>query len=236
MKIMAIVTACFLWLFILSFITINLRVDLRIKDLNSILKFDTRILFWWLKVEVKIPRKMYAEGLINIVSNIIEDTTEGKVRTKHRGNKSEKKKKRRYWILKNSIREFFRHYAFSWPKFIWLMNQFSRLNKAFFRKVKIHSIQTEIEIGGRDAAETGLLAGAFWAINGLVTARLYNHFTVRKENIKYNVIPHFDKEILLCKLICILSFKTSHIIFTGYKYLFLILKNRRPRKYGGTSN
>lgn len=234
MKLAALLFVSLIWLLLFFLANIHLKFFYSFRNYKSEMILDCKILFSHLKVELNLPKEMLSEGFRNIFSNIIEDiSTEGK------GEKQEKeqadpKESHRYRALTNYIKEIFRHYVVSWSRWIWLRRKISSFIKYFYRKVHLYSLNAAVEVGGRDAAETGLMAGAFWSFFGLMSARLYRLVTVKKNKIHYNVIPRFDEQIFFCKLNCILSLKISHIIFTGYKFLLFISKNRRVRNYGRT--
>ncbi len=241
MKIIALLLACLLWLGLLFFLKIHLKFSYAFQNFNSQLRLDFKIIFTHLKIELNIPKEMYTSGLEKFLSNILHDLpgenlAESQAKTPDkaplRQNAAGRIKAKRYRKIKRFTGEIFRHYFSSWARLIWLKRQLTNLKKYFYKKIKVYSLQASVQVGGRDAAETGLLVGAFWVIFGQMTARLYRLVTVKKTNIRCNVSPRFDREAFLCRLDCILSLKTSHIIFTGYKFLLIIMKNRRIRNYG----
>lgn len=243
MKVIALFLACLIWLCLLFVLKINLKFSYAFQNFNSQLQLDFKILFAHLKIELNIPKEMYSSGLEKFLSNVLNDLPgekEAQAETPDkapvRRNGARRIKTKRYRKIKRFTGEVFRHYVTSWARLVWLKRQLTKLKKYFYRKIKVYSFQVSVQVGGRDAAETGLLVGAFWVIFGQITARLYRLVTVTKTNIRCNVSPRFDQEAFLCRLNCILSLKISHIIFTGYKFLLMIIKNRRIRNYGRASD
>ncbi len=222
MKLLALLVALVIWFVVLLFLRIRVNLDYSYKNLESKLFLRFKILFSALYIKLVIPREMFSLGIENILSNIIEDTVDKEIEVP----KAETKKNR-YMFLRHFTGEIFRKYISGWSKFLWLKNKLLKLKQMFYRKVEVYSINSKIEIGGRDAAETGILVGVIWAYLGKMTARICSSVSVKKNKINYYVQPRFDDEALICNLNCILSLKNSHIIFTGIKSLSIIIKIRR---------
>lgn len=222
MKLFALLVALVIWFIVLLFLRIRVNLDYSYKNLESNLLLKFIIMFSALQIKLIIPREMFSAGLENILSSIIKDTTDKEVELS-----KTKTKTRRYMFLRHFTGEVFRKYLSSWSKFLLLKNKILMLKKMFYRKVEVYSINSKIEIGGRDAAETGMLVGVIWAYLGRMTARIYSSVSVKKDNIRYFVQPRFDEETLICNLNCILSLKNSHIIFTTLKFFAIIIKIRR---------
>jgi hypothetical protein len=238
MKIIALILACCLWLSFFLFLKIQINFSYRWQDLTSYLQLDLKILFFRFHLEFKIPKEIYSLGLEGFLTNAMADIAdlENGAGDRKAGKKSERKKTRRYLAVKRFGREILRHYIFSFSRFTWLKRKLSTIRKNFYQKIEVDAFEILLEIGGEDAAETGLMTGAFWTLFGYTVARLFRIVTVNKDNIKIMVKPHFDREVFLCRFHCILNLKISHIIFTGYKFLLMILKNRRIRNYGRASH
>jgi len=246
MKVIALFLACLLWLCLFFLLKINLKFSYAFQNFNSQLQLDFKILFAHLIVELNIPKEMYSSGLEKFLSNVLDDLpgenclaepqAKAPGKAQMRQNDHRRIKAKRYRKIKRFMSEIFRHYVTSWARLIWLKRQLTNLKKYFYKKINVYSFQASVQVGGRDAAETGLLVGAFWVIFGQITARLYRLVTVKQTDIRCSVFPRFDRQAFLCRLNCILSLKISHIIFTGYKFLLMIIKNRRIRNYGRASD
>lgn len=230
MKFAALLLAGLLWLLLILMMRIWLTFSYRFQGMESKAVIDFKVLFSHLRVEINIPQEMLTEGFKNIFSNITEESAEpGK-------EKADQAKRQRYMKLRHYQGEVGRHFVYSWSRLIWIKRKLHRLYRNFYRKVNIYSFQASIQVGGRDAAETGLLTGAFWALLGGMAARLHRLVTIKKKDIRLNVLPCFEQETFLCQLNCILTMRISHIIFIVYKFMVFIIKNRRIRTYGRTSH
>ncbi len=235
MKFLALLIALLAWLFLVSLLKIQLNFSYCYQNLSSHVVLDVKILFSTLKIELNLPKSMYFSGIESFITNVLETGAEDECKDKPKP-KPQKTNKNRYRYLKHLTGEIWRHYVSSFSRVLWIKRKLTALSKSFYKKINVYSLRAAVQIGGRDAAETGLLVGVFWAFFGQMTARLYRWMNVKKHDIRYNVIPRFDDELFLCRLHCILSLKISHIIFTGYKFLLLIFKNRRIRNYGRAPN
>lgn len=240
MKFLALLIAGCIWLLLMSMLGIKFTLSYTFQNIESRIKADFQILFSHLKVEINIPKEMLSAGFQNILLNITEDISEKASREDNTKDEKSKEtvspKSNRYQKIKHYQKEVSRHYYSSWSQLIWLNRKLHRLYRDFYRQVKVYSLHTSIQVGGRDAAETGLLTGAIWAFLGLMNGRMHRLVTVKKDQLSYHVQPCFEKETFLCKLNCILSLRISHIIFTTYKLLLFLQKNRRIRNYGRASN
>lgn len=222
MKLLALSVAILIWLFVLFFVRIRIYLDYSYKNLESKILLKFGVLFSSLSIKMVIPREMFSSGLENILSNIFKDAIDKKVEIPEKETKT-----RRYLFLRHFTGEVFRKYLSSWSIFLLLKNKLLKLKQIFYRKIEVQSVNTKIEIGGRDAAETGMVVGVVWAFLGRMTARIYSSVSMKKDNIKYFVQPRFDDQILICNFNCILSLKNSHIIFTALKFFAIIIKTRR---------
>jgi hypothetical protein len=237
MKLLTLLIVGIGWLLLISWLKIQLKINYNYLASGSKLFVEFKLFFSRLQIELNIPQDMLSSGIWDALHNVMQDITEDNEdhhQQKAESSKSptEKKKAKRYKVFKNTIREFIRHYIFSWARFLWVYQEFTRLKRYFFRRVNVHSFHALVEIGGKEAGATGLLTGACWFFFGQLTARLYRTVTVKSHNFSYRVIPNFEKQTFLCRFNCILSLKICHIIFTAYKFLLFIIKNRRISNYG----
>lgn len=225
-------------IFLLSKITVFFQYAF--ENFSGVLLLNIHVFFWHGMIEVAVPKELLADGLGNILSNVINDMSKDQDKPDKFAVKEKSKVKpvyrRRYHSLKASSAELFRHYLSSWPKLIFLKNRLSNWKRLFYRQIRVESLKASVRIGSRDAAETGLVAGALWAFFGLMNARIYRTVTVKKNQINYQVFPDFNKETFLFQLNCIFSLKISHIIFMAYKFLLIMINSRRVSFYGRTSN
>ena len=227
MKLLAFFLALLIWLTVLVLVRLHIDLSFNYKKTESRMVFRIKTLFASLLIKIVIPRDMLSSGIKNIVSIIIRDMSSEEVVTEDNKNTG-----KRYLLLRHFSGEVSRKYFSNWPKFIYLSTKMLRLKKMFYKKIELYSISLRVEFGTGDASETGIMTGAIWAFLGQMQARVYKSVTVKKDNIRYHVIPRFDQQILLSEINCILHLKISHIIFTALKFLRVIIKIRRIRNNG----
>ncbi|WP_059103794.1 DUF2953 domain-containing protein [Shouchella shacheensis] len=96
----------------------------------------------------------------------------------------------------------------------------------FLAQVHVHHFCWKTELGVGDAAATAQLAGALWAIKGLVSSWLTRKMLWRTDP-KLQVTPHFQTSGFALYFSCMLSFRLGHAIRAG---LALALGwKRRPK-------
>ncbi|RJE46946.1 MULTISPECIES: DUF2953 domain-containing protein [unclassified Dehalobacter] len=231
MTILALLIACLIWVLVLALFKINLVIDYTFKNFSSVLKIHYQAALFRSNLEINIPAEMVSGGFLYFLLNSIENIQQNDC-LHRKSNKNTDPTRKRYRLIKHFLREAVRHYGYSTASIRRLQQGLSNIIRAFYRKIKVHCLQADLELGCRDAAETGYLTGACWTTFGFITARLHRHISLKQEDFTYRVTPNFTEKIFLFKLCCILNLKSSHIIFTGYKFLLMILKNRRTRNYG----
>jgi hypothetical protein len=231
MTILALLTACLIWLLVLALFKINLVIDYTFKNFSSMLKIHYQAALFRSNLEINIPAEMVSTGFLYFLLNSIENIQQNDCQDRKSKNNADSTRKR-YRLIMHFLREVVRHYGYSSASIRRLQQGFSKIIRSFYRKMTVHSLQAELELGGRDAAETGYLTGACWTAFGFISARLHRYISLKQDDFRYRVIPNFTENIFLFRLCCILNLKSSHIIFTGYKFLLMILKNRRTRNYG----
>ncbi|NBJ16188.1 MAG: DUF2953 domain-containing protein [Dehalobacter sp. 4CP] len=237
MTILALLTACLIWLLVLALFKINLVIDYTFKNFSSVLKIHYQAALFRSNLEINIPAEMVSTGFLYFLLNSIEniqqnDCPDGKPAPGRKSKNNADSTRKRYRLIKHFLREAVRHYGYSSASIRRLQQGFSKIIRSFYCKMTVHSLQVDLELGGRDAAETGYLTGACWTAFGFISARLHRYISLKQDDFIYRVIPNFTENIFLFRLCCILNLKSSHIIFTGYKFLLMILKNRRTRNYG----
>ncbi|MDF2501079.1 MAG: hypothetical protein K0Q77_1793 [Anaerosporomusa subterranea] len=83
-------------------------------------------------------------------------------------------------------------------------------------KVRFDRFHCQVRFGLEDAAATGMLAGAFWMLKGLVSNTLRNQMTSGVCPV-FTMTPVFGKDILVIDLECILRIRLGNIIKALYK-------------------
>jgi Protein of unknown function (DUF2953) len=101
-----------------------------------------------------------------------------------------------------------------------------RIVRKFFRKVTMKGLEWNTLIGLGDAAHTGTITGAIWALKGSIIGLLSHYFKL-KEMPKITVTPHFQAAVIQTRLTCIIQFRIGYAILAGLK-LFRFWKGGLP--------
>lgn len=126
----------------------------------------------------------------------------------------------------------FRYIREGWLYRLWLsvprlLRSFNRLKSQFYRGIHCKAIDGRIEIGYKDASQTAIAAGAFWAMLGYALSYLYRQVRVEVSCPSLVVVPQFKKEGFLCDIRCIFHLRIGHIIFVGLKALITFKRGIR---------
>lgn len=98
--------------------------------------------------------------------------------------------------------------------------------RKFLQKVTIKSLEWDTLIGVGDAAHTGMITGAIWALKGSLIGLLSHYFKLIVMP-KITVTPHFQATVMQTRLSCIIQFRIGHAILAGLK-LFKFWKGGLP--------
>jgi hypothetical protein len=90
--------------------------------------------------------------------------------------------------------------------------------RKFFRRVTIKQFEWHTLMGTRDAAETGVLTGAIWAIKGSIIG-LISHYLRLKKMPNISVTPYFQQAIIQTRLTCMIQFRVGYAILAGLKLI-----------------
>ena len=102
-----------------------------------------------------------------------------------------------------------------------------RIIRHFLKKVSISHFEWQTVIGTGDAALTGVLTGAVWAVKGSIIG-IISHYFKLKVNPTLSVQPHFQLPVSQTSFQCMLQFRIGHAIFAGIK-LIKCWKGGRPQ-------
>lgn len=109
---------------------------------------------------------------------------------------------------------------------------FHKIIRHFLKKVQVKQFEWNSRVGIGDAAHTGTLVGACWAIKGsilgLLTATL--HFRVMPS---VTITPDFQEQRAETAILCILRFRIGQAIMTGIK-LLRFWKGSKAELFSGT--
>ena len=95
---------------------------------------------------------------------------------------------------------------------------FHKIIRHFLKKVQVKQFEWNSRIGIGDAAHTGTLVGACWAIKGSIIGLLTTTLNFRVMPL-ITVTPDFQKERAETAILCILRFRIGQAILTGIKLL-----------------
>jgi hypothetical protein len=99
--------------------------------------------------------------------------------------------------------------------------------RKFLRRISIKKFEWHSLMGVGDAAHTGMLTGALWAVKGGIIGIL-SHYLRMKVMPNLSVTPHFQAAVIQSRLSCIFQFRIGHAILAGLK-LIKFWKGGKPR-------
>ncbi|MDR4948866.1 DUF2953 domain-containing protein [Neobacillus cucumis] len=90
--------------------------------------------------------------------------------------------------------------------------------KKFLQRVTIKHIEWQTLIGVGDAAYTGMMTGALWAVKGGIMGLLSSYMRM-KEMPQLSINPHFQASVIHTRLICMFQFRIGYAILAGLKLM-----------------
>jgi Protein of unknown function (DUF2953) len=100
--------------------------------------------------------------------------------------------------------------------------------RKFFKRITIKNFEWQTLMGVGDAAHTGMMTGAIWAIKGSIVSILSHYFRL-KEMPHLSVTPHFQAAVIQTRLTCMFQFRIGYAILAGLK-LIKFWKGGKPRR------
>jgi len=95
---------------------------------------------------------------------------------------------------------------------------FHRIIRSFLSKVIIKNIEWSSIVGLGDAAHTGAISGAIWAVKGSVIGIISQY--MRMQNMpKINIYPQFQRVASETLFTCMFQFRIGHAMFAGIKII-----------------
>lgn len=200
--IIAIIIGAFLLLLVLlCFLKLTIHIRYYHKKDNDDLKIEVRALFGLIKYKKTIP-------LIKIDNDsptlVMEEETEIK------GKKDTTEETKQYSpsdllnFLSNS-KELLNHVV-----------QFHRIVRSFLAKLTIRNIEWSSIVGLGDAAHTGMISGAIWAVKGSIIGIISNYMKLL-DMPKINIYPHFQGVASETLFSCMIQFRIGHAMMAGIK-------------------
>lgn len=93
-----------------------------------------------------------------------------------------------------------------------------KIVKKFLRKVTIQKMEWNTTFGLGDAAYTGMLTGAFWAVKGSLIG-VVSHYMKLKSYPILSITPQFQFALSQTSISCIFYFRIGHAMLAGIKLI-----------------
>lgn len=97
----------------------------------------------------------------------------------------------------------------------------------FLKKIRIKQFEWNTVIGTGDAASTGVVSGAAWAIKGNIIGIISNFFTLHVHP-KLAITPDFQRAIANTNLKCMIQVRVGHAILAGIQ-IFKYWRGKIPK-------
>lgn len=127
------------------------------------------------------------------------------------------KRERRYV---KRVLNIYLHHPQKWRTLMRRFRQYRDLYYTFAnqlaKNVHCERLKCKITYGSEDAAQTGMMVGAFWAVSGLAINGIRRHLAfLRRPEIK--IIPSFGKNSFDIDFLCIFRLTVGHVIIASLK-------------------
>lgn len=83
------------------------------------------------------------------------------------------------------------------------------------RQTRVERLEIEAEVGGFDAMDSAMLAGASWAVVGMALGQLSRVVQLEPTTPRVGIRPEFGRAMLRVRADCILSLRMGHAIAAG---------------------
>jgi hypothetical protein len=166
------------------------------------LKVEFRALFGLIKYKLDVP-------LIKVDENSPTIVVEEKVK---KGEEEETKQKGTEQFSAEELLDGFKDLKTLLEHVV----SFHRIVRHFCKKVDITQIEWQTVMGTGDAASTGMLTGAVWAVKGSIIGILSHYFRIQNSP-NLSVHPHFQLAVTQTSFKCMLQFRIGHAMVAGIK-------------------
>ncbi|MDP4085966.1 MAG: DUF2953 domain-containing protein [Bacillota bacterium] len=208
MKWLFLIPIILLFLFILiSFTKLTIYINYFHHNDDDDLKIELRAWFGLIKYKVKIPT-------IKVDDDSPSIEVEGE---------QNNKKKSINQISTDEVQNSIKNYK----EILGHVLGMQTIVKKFLKKVSIKQFEWYSVIGVGDAAFTGMITGAIWAVKGSMIGVL-SHFLRMKEVPKLIVTPDFNHSIAQTRITCMFQFRIGNAMLAGIK-LIRFWKGGRPK-------
>lgn len=93
---------------------------------------------------------------------------------------------------------------------------FHKIVRDFLAKITIRNIEWHTMVGVGDAAATGVITGAFWAVKGGIIG-VISHYMKLKEMPVMSITPSFQYAVSITSFKCMFQVRVGHAILAGIK-------------------
>lgn len=93
-----------------------------------------------------------------------------------------------------------------------------KIIRKFLKHVTIRNLEWHTFAGLGDAAHTGMITGALWAIKGSILG-IISHYMKLKTPPRITVTPHFQFSVSQTAISCMIHFRVGHAMFAGIKLI-----------------
>jgi len=207
----ALSTIIFLFLLII-FSKLTIRLNYFHHNDNDELKVEFRIWFGLIKYTMNVPLVKIDD---NSPSIVVKGNTQMADSSVNKSLKGEQITQDDIMTKLSNAKEILQH--------VINMNVIVR---KFMKRIIIKHFEWHSLVGVGDAAHTGTITGALWAIKGSIIGML-SHFLRLKEMPVLSVTPHFQLAIIQTRITCIFQFRIGYAILAGLK-LIKFWKGGRP--------
>ncbi len=107
-------------------------------------------------------------------------------------------------------------------RFFRLLDKGFAVKRWFYRGIRCRHLRWIMEVGCKDAADTGLAVGGLWSAMGYYVGKLQQNITFQVAKPQVAVYPSFDRPQWRVDFDCIFSVRFGHIIIAGFKVLKIV--------------
>lgn len=93
---------------------------------------------------------------------------------------------------------------------------FHKIVRGFLAKVTVRNIEWHTMVGVGDAAATGVLTGAFWAVKGGIIGIISSYMKLKEMPIM-SITPSFQYAVSITSFKCMFQVRVGHAILAGIK-------------------
>ncbi|MCD5323867.1 MULTISPECIES: DUF2953 domain-containing protein [Pontibacillus] len=87
-----------------------------------------------------------------------------------------------------------------------------KIVRRFLRKVRVHTLLWDTQVGTSNASMTGMICGGIWSVKGALIGMVSNYM-VLKASPEIYVTPYFQQKHSQTRLECMISFRFGQAIF-----------------------